>query len=207
MESIQRKLGYEFVVEVCGMRVLAVSGSNFTWDNGREGSEFIQERIDLGFSNEKWTEIFLDAIIKHLNRCGSDHVPIQIVLNPVDAAIPCFAPKPYRFEAMWVDEESGVDVVRNAWENPGSQSSMRGVMGKVERCAGDLKEWDFSMFENVNWELRKVREELRFMGKNGMRGDLIFRRRELEARKRELMRREEAMWLQRSKANEFKWGD
>ncbi|KAL8167728.1 hypothetical protein V2J09_009227 [Rumex salicifolius] len=40
-----------------------------------------------------------------------------------------------------------------------------------------------------------------------MRGELIRRRRELERRELKLMRREELLWLQCSKANEFKGSD
>ncbi|KAL8153342.1 hypothetical protein V2J09_011102 [Rumex salicifolius] len=41
-------------------------------------------------------------------------------------------------------------------------------MGKVARCAADLKDCDYSVFVNVNRELRKVREDLRVMEKHGM---------------------------------------
>ncbi|KAL8161427.1 hypothetical protein V2J09_012916 [Rumex salicifolius] len=163
-----------------------------------------RECIDLVFINDKWLERFLNAKADHLDQCGSDHVPVKVVLNGDDVEEPSLTPRQYRFEAMWVDDESCLDIVRNAWMNPGSSQADRSVMGKVARCVVDLKDWDFSVFGNVNRELRMVREELRMMG---MSGSQIGHRRELEARERKLMRREEAMWLQRAKVNEFKWGD
>ncbi|KAL8158598.1 hypothetical protein V2J09_000135 [Rumex salicifolius] len=172
----------------------------FTWDYGWDSTDFIQERLDLAFANEKWLEKFPNVAVCHLDQCRSDHTPIKIEFDTEVIEDQSRIPHPYQFEAMWIDDESCPEVVRNAWRNPCNSMVDRGILGR-------LVEWDFKVFGNVNRELKGIREELKIMGKNGMTGELFGTRRFLEARERELMRREEAMWFQRSKANEFKWGD
>lgn len=101
-------------------------------------------------------------------------------------------PRPFRFEAMWLDEKSCHATVENGWNNPGSSWAEPGVLGKIERCASDLREWEGTTFGNVNRELARIKAELAEL-ERGMNGDLVERRRDLQGRLRELEEREELM--------------
>ena len=80
-------------------------------------------------------------------------------------------------------------------------------MGKIDRCGDDLRDWNKAGFGDLNKEMKKVKQGLiRDLEKN-MKGSNVGKRRALEERERELMKREEIMWFQRARANEFKWGD
>ncbi|KAL8128792.1 LOW QUALITY PROTEIN: hypothetical protein V2J09_017947, partial [Rumex salicifolius] len=130
-------LEFHTTVEGCGLRELEVAGPTFTWDNG---VGFIQECIDLVFINDKWMEMFPSAKADHLDRCSSDHVSIKVVFNSEDVEEPSHIHHPYRFKAMWVGDDSCFEVIRNAWLNSGSSHADSSVLGKVARCAVDLKE-------------------------------------------------------------------
>ncbi|KAL8138394.1 LOW QUALITY PROTEIN: hypothetical protein V2J09_004395 [Rumex salicifolius] len=87
-------LEFHETVEECSMRELTMEGNYFTWDNRRDGQDLIQERIDLAFMNEKWAELYPGVRVLHLARCGSDHIPIKISLNPEDVTDPGSVPRP-----------------------------------------------------------------------------------------------------------------
>lgn len=89
-------------------------------------------------------------------------------------------------------KRGGQVVVENAWKNLRSEG---GVMGKLGRCAEELKDWNLMEFGNVLLKLRSVREELRELNKRGMTRDLVRRRRFLEEKERDLMAKEELLWF------------
>ena len=41
-------------LELCGLHELDYKGPLFTWDNGKEGDDFIKERLDRVFANHAW---------------------------------------------------------------------------------------------------------------------------------------------------------
>lgn len=61
----------------CALCDVMFEGDRFTWDNGRKGEEFIQERLDLGFGNEIFLNSFSETKAYHLARDGSDHSPVS----------------------------------------------------------------------------------------------------------------------------------
>ncbi|KAL8162411.1 hypothetical protein V2J09_013900 [Rumex salicifolius] len=136
-----RIIDFRETLEECKFSEISYVGNRFTWDNGREDDEFIQERLDIGLSTDSWKDLFPDAKIHHLERRGSDHVPIRLNLdnfsivnqNPK-------GPKPFRFEAMWLDDDNCSEIVRNAWLNPNSHNAEQTIVGKLSWCSEDLRD-------------------------------------------------------------------
>lgn len=152
--------------------------------------------------------MFPRAEVIHFDRRSSNHIPIGLHFEPTkDLDFQVKKARPFRFEAMWLEDENCTEVVRNAWENPSSANASKAIRGKLERCDVDLKDWDFAHFANVGRELKKTWDQLRVLGKNGWNGEIVIRRKELEKKERDLMKKEEILWFQRARANEFKWGD
>ena len=42
----------------CGLIDLGFLGNQFTWNNGREGDAYVQQRLDRACATPKWREIF-----------------------------------------------------------------------------------------------------------------------------------------------------
>lgn len=90
---------------------LGFHGHPFTWSNKRNGLANIQQRLDRGVANSDWCTLFPKASIFHLPAIGSDHSPL--ILNSNTNANG--GPKPFKFEAMWLDDDSCHDIVDHGW--------------------------------------------------------------------------------------------
>lgn len=62
----------------CGLVDLGFVGSIFTWNNGREGDAFVQERLDRACATVDWREMFSHGKVTHLTASYSDHIPILL---------------------------------------------------------------------------------------------------------------------------------
>ncbi|GLT69224.1 hypothetical protein SLA2020_413920 [Shorea laevis] len=64
-----------------GLVDLGYVGNPFTWNNNRQGTHNIKERLDRGLSNHNWILLFLNALITHLPAIASDHNPLLLSTN------------------------------------------------------------------------------------------------------------------------------
>lgn len=88
-------------VDVCGLRDVPFSGYEFTYDNGREGVENVQCRLDRALVTEGWMELFPEGHLRHIDREWSDHAPIFLSLWRAEGG-GGLGEKPFRFEQLWV---------------------------------------------------------------------------------------------------------
>lgn len=98
----------------CQLLVLGFNGPKFTWTNKRK-SKPIFERLDRGWANSEWIQLFPSANLWHLPRITSDHCPILLKFQN-DPFVQ--GDKPFRFEPMWLlDDRFREDVLAN-WPHP-----------------------------------------------------------------------------------------
>lgn len=62
----------------CGLIDLGFMGNRFTWNNGREGDAYVQQRLDRACATLEWRELFPQARVCHLKASYSDHIPILL---------------------------------------------------------------------------------------------------------------------------------
>lgn len=62
----------------CNLQDLGFTGYPFTWSNGREGEENIQERLDRFLATKNWKNLYPCVKITHEARMFSDHNPILV---------------------------------------------------------------------------------------------------------------------------------
>lgn len=69
-------------LHICSLTDLGFEGDKFTWSNNQDESNHIKARLDRFITMVDWKTSFPRAIIYHLLRFASDHMPILIDLNP-----------------------------------------------------------------------------------------------------------------------------
>lgn len=75
MEDFQQALSF------CELSDLGARGPRYTWHNGREGSSFIQERLDRAVATMGWSILFPDVEVLVEATLSLDHVPLIINLQ------------------------------------------------------------------------------------------------------------------------------
>lgn len=99
-------------LDTCGMVDLGFHGPRFTLVNKREAGYYIQERLDKGFGNADWRELYPEIAIHHLARIHSDHC---LLLLKLDNSSSTWCPRPFLFQPMWMSHPLFPNVVTDAW--------------------------------------------------------------------------------------------
>ena len=73
---------------------LGFHGPKYTWVNKRDVGQFIQERLDRGFANPLWSDLYPEAVIHDLACTHSDHC---LVLLKFENAPASKLTRPFRF--------------------------------------------------------------------------------------------------------------
>ena len=68
-------------LDSCGIVDLGFHGPKFTSVYKREVGHFIQERLDRGFANIDWRDLYFEAIVHHLAYTHSNHCPVLLNLD------------------------------------------------------------------------------------------------------------------------------
>ncbi|XP_059439185.1 uncharacterized protein LOC132171798 [Corylus avellana] len=134
MEDFQATLAF------CELMDLGFRGPKFTWNNGRDGEDFIQERLDRVVANDGWCGLFPKADVLVEGAVNSDHLPIFVMLHEEQQ----LGRKRRRFkhEAHWVLDRAYSDVVKYAWRaNEGWEGSWDELQCKMGRCQVELNKW------------------------------------------------------------------
>ena len=110
-------------------------------------------RLDKGVTSVDWILSFPSSRIHHLDAFHMDHKPILLCLDP---EINHFYRKgrPFRFEAIWLKDESCEEVVRKSWGNNQVASSTKGFNKKIISCQENLKLWNRDTFGHVQNSLK-----------------------------------------------------
>lgn len=87
-----------------GLFDLGYQGNKFTWNNGRPGVEFVQERIDRVCANGERNVLFPRSYVVHLPASYSDHIPIMLAIHASNVGNRK-KNTPRRFEEKWASHQ------------------------------------------------------------------------------------------------------
>ena len=181
---------------------LHYNGYPFTWTNNQGGEKNIQERLDRFCATAKWREMFNGSLVTHLEKRKSDHLPLIVSIRKSIINAQKRRPrKLFRFEEMWLKEESCEDTIKKAWQPE------EDVCRNITRTARELRGWSKETFGGVAKELRECKMSMGKLMEEEPTAENLNQMRALDERMDELEAREEIYWRQRSRQDWLKYGD
>lgn len=128
--------GFKQFINNFGLIDLGLQGHPYTWNNRLSGSFNIQKWLDRGITYDWWKILFPHATAIHLTTIHLDHK--LLLFNSNQSPHPY--PKPFWFEAMWLDHLDMSTIIREAWRKGTSLAS------KSKKTKIALWEWDKVVF-------------------------------------------------------------
>ncbi|KAF7124249.1 hypothetical protein RHSIM_Rhsim12G0080100 [Rhododendron simsii] len=174
----------------------------FTWTNNREGDACTFERLDRGWCNMSWLDMFPRAFMTNLGISRSDHAPISFVTSPPSH----FFPFPSRFEAWWLKNPVARQIISFTWNMhiPGSPlfriMSFNKIMIKV------LKLWAKERIDSMPLKIKKIQSQLCNVQENLSPSNVPLEK-SLRIELDSLLEQEEIFWAQRAKQHWLVLGD
>lgn len=173
-------------MEVCNFVDLGYVGHDFTWTNNQGGDDNLQERLDRFFATPSWRAFFPGSIVLHLCKRKSDHLPLLLCIKG-DMKIPKKKRrrKLYRFEEMWLRDESCAEIIIGAWERNGD------IFSKFAHTSNQLSAWSRNKFGNFMKEMKACKNEMEMLMGETQTEEIIAQMKTLDDRLEELEHREE----------------
>ncbi|XP_057792367.1 uncharacterized protein LOC131009155 [Salvia miltiorrhiza] len=193
-------------VDDCGLSDLGYIGEPFTWNNNQKDDANIMERLDRVLGSESWILSFHGFEVSHLLRKSSDHCPLLLCLEKEVDDNP-YRPKPFRFEAMWLRHDQCKSFEEECWAAGGTISSITDMNGKLEDMGREFKAWEKNVSGHVRKRCSKIRKELTELQKSHCDAATKNDQKQLESELDELLKQDEMMWKQRSRADWLAEGD
>ena len=154
----------------------------------------------------EWILRFPLSRIHHLDAFHSDHKPLLLCLDPKFKRF-YRKGRPFRFEAIWLNDNSCEDVIRDSWDFRLQSGLVWGFTRKIMACQDNLKDWNRTTFGHVRFALKRKMAELKEAEEGDCYridpGQIQLLRKEIGS----LQSREECMWKQRARNSWLKEGD
>lgn len=136
---------------------LGFRSPHFTWSNKKVGWANIRERLDQGLCNVERQSLFPKAGIKHLSTPNSDHNPILLDTHLDNNG----GSRPFRFEAMWVSDESSAKVVQAAWSSPVEGSQCFKLAKRCQKTKKEFIIWNKTVFGYAKTCIKEIADKLK----------------------------------------------
>ncbi|XP_023871998.2 uncharacterized protein LOC111984613 [Quercus suber] len=203
---VQQMANFCEAINSCQLRDLGYIGQDFTWSRRLGNRGWVRERLDRALVSSGWAAKFPKKRLYHKANSSSDHCMLLLKDSPSTSRRKR-GPKPFRFETMWLKEESCADVVSTAWLKGMCSDSGSSLYHCLEECRLSLSAWNKSVFGHVGKKIASLQEKLEMLecqkGSPLILEEIHCTRCELN----KLLEAEELMWHQRSRISWLKSGD
>ncbi|KAH9727416.1 reverse transcriptase domain-containing protein [Citrus sinensis] len=126
--------GFREAMVDSGLVDLGMEGYQFTWEQGRGTSEWVEERLDRVLANRAWCSLFPTAKVWSLEASCSNHLPIFLDPKP---STPIPRHNRFRFENLWMREQECEQIISRSW----SSTDGLPIQQKLNVCGVDLLKW------------------------------------------------------------------
>lgn len=186
-----------------GMIDLGFSGYAYTWNNKRSGCANIKQRLDRAVANSNWCTLFPNPNVSHITANSSYHGPITLntCLTATNGS------KPFKFEAMWLQDDSCFDTVHNAWNYFVKGSPHYQISSRIRNVRSALKDCNHSHFGNLHSNIKLISNEISCLQQNTHTLSSIEQERNLQSHLDDWLKKSEIFWKQKSRDNWFSEGD
>ncbi|XP_060965673.1 uncharacterized protein LOC115711034 [Cannabis sativa] len=191
--------GFVEALDDCNLTELPLVGYPFTWEKGRNGDNWVEERLDKALVTYTWLSLFPQSTLYNLEVSTSDHCPILLVFKGVSPSVSFNA---FRFENAWIREPLCKQLVQGCWEGSGSSN----IQEKLHRCGEVLGRWGRDITGDFRKRIDKCKKQIRNT-KWGRDQSSIHQHNEAKVNLSEVLAQREAFWKQRSKQFWLNSGD
>ncbi|GAU10446.1 hypothetical protein TSUD_420660, partial [Trifolium subterraneum] len=181
-------------------------GVRFTWANGRGGSEFITQRLDRSIVNQAWLDFWQNIHCCALFKHNSDHHPLLVTQD----LLVIKHPTPFRFYRAWTSHVDCARVVTEVWSQPVQGPPMVCLQDKLKRLRAALKEWNRSVFGNIDHNVKLAIEEVSsvqaLIDANDFSAALQQRDFEAQLQLSKVLMQQEMFWRDKARVDNFALG-
>lgn len=110
--SFNRAAAMLDMMEGCHILEIPSTGGKFTWHHKCRGNNYVAKKLDRGLADMNWQWAFPDAYVEILSRFHPDHKPLLLRCGGLPQPR---GPRPFRFEAAWIDHDDYQGMVAGAW--------------------------------------------------------------------------------------------
>ncbi|KAF9624409.1 hypothetical protein IFM89_011334 [Coptis chinensis] len=144
------------MIAACELIDLGFIGNIFTWTNKQVGRRRIWERLDRTLVNASWILHFVNTKVYHHMSMTSDHKLLVIKICNESNHLP----RPFRFEAMWLQDRSCTEQVQLAFEVDTVGSPSFTLCNKLKQCQKNLKWWNKNIFGLLDTKMQDAHHRL-----------------------------------------------
>jgi exonuclease III len=190
------------LLDSCNLMDLTTTGGRFTWHRNQNGVRILSKKLDRGLANVDWRLSFPEAFIEVLCRLHSDHNPLLLRFGGLPLAR---GPRPFRFEAAWIDHKDYMDLVYHSWN-----SSNHHTVTALKTVRENSIKFNKDVFGNIFQRKRIVENRLKGVQAYLERVDSArhsILEKELQQEYNHILFQEEMFWYQKSRDKWIQFGD
>jgi len=181
---------------------LTTTCGHFTWHRTNNDIRILSKKLDRSIASVDWRVSFPEAFVEVLCRLHSDHNPLLIRFGGIPLAR---GPRPFHFEAAWIDHNDYADLVKSSWisQNHNITAALAKVQENSITFNQDVSGNIFKRKKHVENRLKGVQSYLERV--DSYRHTLLEK--ELQQEYNHILFQEEMLWYQKSREQWVKFGD
>jgi endonuclease/exonuclease/phosphatase family metal-dependent hydrolase len=190
------------LMDQCNLLDLTTTGGRFTWHRNHNGIRILSKKLDRGLANMEWRLAFPEAFVEVLCRLHSDHNPLLLRFGGLPIVS---GPRPFCFEAAWIDHADYSALVERAWT-----SSNHNTTTALNNVRQDSITFNQEVFGNIFKRKRHIESRLKGVQNYLERVDSLHHtllERNLQQEYNHILFQEEMHWYQKSREQWVKFGD